>query len=246
MDTNERDATTFPDVLLHLFGAPFRLQTYKNLLYLLLAFPLGLVYFIFLAVGLATGFGLAIVWIGLPLLALVFAGSWALAAFERQAAIHLLGADVAPMLPPPSTEARPSRTIWQQAGDFLRNPVTWKGMGFLLLKLPLGIVSFVAIVGLLTTSSALLLAPIFWAFGDLEIDGQVFQADGLIFQTGGPGGPWLCALIGVGLLFLSFNLLNALALVWRGAAILLLGSERFAAAPPPSTMPPMPDAVAMA
>lgn len=233
MESNARDITTFPDVLLYIFGAPFRLRTYTNLLYLLLAFPLGLLYFVFLTVGLTTSVGLVIVWIGLPLLALVFAGSWALAAFERQAAIHLLGADVAPMLPPPSPR---SRTLWQQAGDFLRNPVTWKGMGFLMLKFPLGVVSFVALVGLLTTSAALLLAPIFWAFGDFEIDGLVFQLDGIV-------GPWICALAGIGLLFLSLNLLNALALVWRGAATLLLGSERFAAAPRP---PAIPDAVAMA
>ena len=37
----------------------------------MLAFPLGVAYFVFLAVGLAAGFGLTIVWIGLPLLALV-------------------------------------------------------------------------------------------------------------------------------------------------------------------------------
>src|SRR5581483_3357929 len=130
-------------------GAPFRLRTYTNLLYLLLAFPLGLAYFIFLAVGLTAGFGLTIVWIGLPILALVFAGSWAFAAFERQAAILLLGADVPPMtpetLPPPSLD---TRTAWQRAGDFFANPVTWKGMGFLLLKLPLGLVSFAAVVAL--------------------------------------------------------------------------------------------------
>src|SRR6476659_10025237 len=86
-------------------GAPFRLRTYTNLLYLLLAFPLGLAYFVFLAVGLTTG-------IGLPILALTFAGSWAFAAFERQAAILLLGADVPPMLPPPSPA---QRTAWQRA-----------------------------------------------------------------------------------------------------------------------------------
>src|SRR3954454_23027959 len=113
-------ATTDPlalaaDGLRRFCGAPFRLRTYTNLLYLLLAFPLGLAYFVFLSVGLTTGFGLTIVWIGLPILALVVAGSWAFAAFERQAAILLLGAEVPPMTAPPSPEAR---TAWQHAGDF--------------------------------------------------------------------------------------------------------------------------------
>lgn len=233
MDTNERGAITVPDVLMQLFGAPFRLRTYTNLLYLLLAFPLGVAYFVFLVAGLAAGFGLTIVWIGIPLLALVFAGSWAFAAFERQMAIHLLGAEVRPMipliLPAPDGEAR---SAWQRAGEFFGNPSTWKGMGFLFLKFPLGLVSFVAVVTMLATSAALLLAPVAWMWGGLEID-----VDGLGFQVDSIGGVWFCALLGVGLLFLSLNLLNALALVWRGTATVLLGSDRFtAAAPPPAVL----------
>ena len=236
MDTNERDAITVPDVLMQLFGAPFRLRTYTNLLYLMLAFPLGVAYFVFLVAGLAAGFGLTLVWIGIPLLALVFAGSWAFAAFERQMAIHLLGTEVPPMIPlivpAPNGEAR---TALQRAGDFFGNPGTWKGMGFLLLKFPLGLVSFVAVVTMLATSAAFLLAPVAWMWGGLDID-----VEGLAFQVDSIGGVWVCALLGIGLLFLSLNLLNALALVWRGTATVLLGSDRFAAAAPPT----IPDAVA--
>jgi hypothetical protein len=222
-------ATTDPlaiaaDGLRRFCGAPFRLRTYTNLLYLLLAFPLGLAYFIFLAVGLTVGFGLTIVWVGLPILALVFAGSWAFAAFERQAAMLLLGADVPPMLPPPSPV---QRTAFQRAGDFFSNPVTWKGMGFLLLKFPLGLVSFGAIVTLLPLSGALLLAPFLWGMGVLDIDGVVFQVDSI-------GGAWVCAVVGLVVLFLSLNLLNVLAWLWRGTATALLGSDRFEAAPPPA------------
>jgi hypothetical protein len=241
MDTNERGAITVPDVLTQLFGAPFRLRTYTNLLYLMLAFPLGLAYFVFLAVGLAAGFGLTLVWIGIPLLALVFAGSWAFATFERQMAIHLLGAEVPPMIPlivpAPNGEAR---TALQRAGDFFGNPSTWKGMGFLLIKFPLGIVSFGAVVTLLATSSAFLLAPVAWSWGVLDID-----VEGLGFRVDSLGGAWGCALLGLGMLFLSLNLLNALALIWRGTASLLLGSDRLAAAaPPPALSDAVPGAIA--
>src|SRR3954451_24411457 len=111
------DANGETNPVLRFFLARFRLRTYTNLLYLLLAFPLGLAYFIFLIVGLSLGFGLTLIWIGLPLLALVFAGSWAFTAFERQAAILLLGAEIPPMapmapIPPPPSE--PARTIWQR------------------------------------------------------------------------------------------------------------------------------------
>jgi Putative sensor len=225
MDTNERD-TNFADAAIRFFTAPFRLRTYTNLLYLALAFPLGLAYFIFLTVGLSLGLGLTLICIGVPILALVFAGSWGLAAMERQLAIHALGADVPPMTPLPTSEAQ---TFWQRAGAFFSNPVTWKGMAFLLVKLPLGVVSFVATVTLLTTSAALILAPAFWQWGDFYFDG----IDGLAWTVDSWAGSWVCAAFGLLLMFISLNLLNGLALVWRWTAIALLGSERFAAAAPP-------------
>jgi hypothetical protein len=241
MNTNTSDAIRGRDTnpLGRFFLAPFRLRTYTNLLYLLLAFPLGLAYFIFLIVGLSLGFGLTLIWIGIPLLALVFAGSWAFAAFERQAAILLLGAEVPPMAPP--TPGAAARTVWQRTGDFFGNPVTWKGMGFLLIKLPLGIVSFVAIVGLLSVSAAFLLAP---AAALLE-DSGVLDVDGLVIQVSSVAGVWTCALLGILLTFLSLNLLNALALVWRATATLLLGSDQFTA---PAAVPPaaLPDGIAAA
>jgi putative sensor protein len=234
MDAMERNEMTVPDALVHFATAPFRLRTYTNLIYLLLAFPLGLLYFLFLVVGLSVGLGLTIVWIGIPVLAVVFAGSWALAAFERQLAIHALGAEVPPMTPPPAGE---SRTLWQQVTAFFLNPVTWKGMAFLLLKFPLGVASFVSVVTLIATSSALVLAPIAWEWGAFDVDLVFWQVDSL-------GGAWLCSLIGLGLLLLSLNLLNLLALVWRWSAIFLLGSERYAAAPP--APPVVPAAMALA
>src|SRR5436305_4202051 len=87
--------------------APLTLRSYANLAYLLLAFPLGLAYFLFLVVGLSVGFGLAIVWVGVPILFLVLLGSWGLAALERQLALGLLGAEVPPMAPPSAQTPQP-------------------------------------------------------------------------------------------------------------------------------------------
>ncbi len=239
MDAKPRDFMTPADAVVYFFKAPFRLRTYSNLLYLLLAFPMGLLYFIFLAVGLTTGFGLVIVWIGIPLLALVFAGSWGLAALERQLAIHVLGAEVPPMLPPPGSE--PASSLWKQIGAFLSNPVTWKGMAFLLLKFPLGIVSFIAIVTLLATTAGFLLAPVAWYFGDFSWDLE-YGAEPILWMVDSPAAAAVVWAIGVLALFVSLNLLNGLALVWRWTAAFLLGSERFVPAAPAAPMPPMPPA----
>jgi hypothetical protein len=222
------DPTRPTSVLAYFFRAPFRLRTYTNLLFLALAFPLGLVYFIFLTVGLTLGYGLTVVWVGIPILGLVFAGSWWLSAMERQLAIRLLGAEVPPMAPPPSAEAV---GFWQRVQAFLSNPVTWKGMGYLLLKFPLGLASFVAFVTLLSVSASLVLVPVLWPFADMS-----FDLDLVIWQPATFGDALLCGLLGVILTLLSLNLLNGLAFVWRQAATRLLGSPRFAApaSPPPA------------
>ena len=104
----EANTLSFSGALARFFMAPFRLQTYANLLYLALAFPLGLAYFIFLTVGLPLGYALTVIWVGIPILGLVFAGSWWMSALERRLAIGLLGAEVPPMAPPPDAGVPPS------------------------------------------------------------------------------------------------------------------------------------------
>ena len=76
MDESEKHL----NLVMRFFTAPVEVRTYTNLFYLALAFPLGLFYFIFLLTGLALGFGLTIIWIGLPILAVVLAASWGMAA----------------------------------------------------------------------------------------------------------------------------------------------------------------------
>ncbi len=199
--------------------APIELRSYGNLLFLALAFPTGLAYFIFLSVGLSVGLGLSIVWIGLPILGLVLASSFGLSALERQLAIRLLGAEVPPMLPAPAP-AEPG--VWRRIRAFLANPVTWKGMGYLAIKFPLGLASFVLLVVSLAVAGALLATPFTYPwvpiyFLDRPVD-NVWLA-------------LLLAVAGAALALVSFNLLNLLAAGWRELARVLLGSRRFAAAP---------------
>jgi len=212
--------------------APFRLRTYANFFYLALAFPLGLCYFVFLTVGLTTGLGLTIVWIGLPILAVTFLGSFGLAALERQMAIHLLGASVPPMTRP-ERSAEP-RKLGRVAADFFGNPVTWKSIAFLLLKFPFGIVSFVALVTMSSVCAAFLLAPLLFYYGDINLD-----IDGIIWPVETIGQAWLLVPFGIGLAFVGLNLVNLMAWGWKGIATQLLGSDRFRPESAPPAAEPM-------
>src|ERR1051326_3981538 len=79
----ERSEMTYWQPLTSLSRVARQGQTYRNILYLLLTFPLGLTYFIVLVTGLSTGVGLAIIGVGLLLLFLTFGFAWAMAAVER-------------------------------------------------------------------------------------------------------------------------------------------------------------------
>jgi hypothetical protein len=193
------------------FGVVTKGRSYLNVLYLLLAFPLGIAYFIFLSVGWSLGLGLLILWIGLLVLAVVLGGSWLFSAFERQQAIHLLGAEVQPMWPEPS---KPMQSIWARFTAFLGNRVTWTGMVFLLLKFPLGVASFIVAITSLSLSISCLLAPFFYRWDQPEIGFWVVDTLPEAF---------LCSLIGALSLIVSLHLLNGLAWVWKELSRVLLG-----------------------
>lgn len=191
------------------FGVLADGRSYLNVLYLLLAFPLGIAYFVFLITGLSLGLGLLIIWIGVLVLALVFLGSWGLAAFERQQAIWLLRAEIGP-----TWTAVTGRGFWPNTRAFLEHKVTWTGPIFLFLKFPLGVASFVFTVVSLTLSLTLLLAPLYYRVSPPDLYWWV--ADTLPEAL-------LCSLVGFLLFVASLHLLNALAWVWRELAVLLLG-----------------------
>jgi hypothetical protein len=139
-------------------------QTYLNLIYLFLSFPLGLTYFIILITGLSLGFGLLIIWVGLLILTAVLAISWACVHFERLLAIHLLKVN----LPQPETVSIPSETIFHRVRRYLGNPLTWKGLAYLFLKFPLGTATFVIAVTLLSLSLSFVFAPFIYPFWHLD------------------------------------------------------------------------------
>lgn len=128
-------------------------KMYLTLLYLFLAFPLGLAYFILLVVGFSLGFSLLIIWVGVIILALLFPTIWLLISFERLQTTHLLGMPI-PITVPSTSE---TTSLWQKLKSFLTDPATWKGVLFILLKFPIGIISFVFLV----TGFAVLFSMIF-------------------------------------------------------------------------------------
>jgi hypothetical protein len=138
-------------------GVVVSTQTYLNIAYLLLAFPLGVAYFVFLVTGFSLGVGLSIIWIGLPILLGVLLLSRTFANLERRLTSKLLNIDIAS---PPSDGVQ--KTYWQRAKAVVVDPGTWAEVFHLFSKFVLGIISFVVVVTLLATSLGLMATPFFW------------------------------------------------------------------------------------
>lgn len=212
---------TFNDALSNFFGVAVRGQTYLNALYLLMAFPLGLFYFIFLVTGLSIGLGLVIVWVGLLLLLIVFGVWYALLAFERMMAISMLHEEIPPM----TRENYSGMTIWQKLKSSLANPVTWKGLLYLLAKFPLGTLSFIVLVTLISVSASLVGAPLYYQFVNPQIDldlgripwNQAWAIDTLPKAL-------LASLAGIFVTLVSMHIFNGLAWVSGKFARIMLGN----------------------
>jgi hypothetical protein len=146
----------------HTLTRPFRdRQTYRNLLYLALALPLGLVEFLFLVAGLALTLVLLVTLLGVVVLERTVNGAFALARLEQRITAGLLRTDV-PVVTPHSAPAGAS--IARRLGVCLRCGTTWRRLGYLAAKLPLATITF-ALAGAALALSATLLAAPFYAHG---------------------------------------------------------------------------------
>jgi hypothetical protein len=156
----------------------------------LLGLPLGIVYFTWLVTGLATGLGLAVTIVGIPILTLVLATVRPLQEGERAMANALLGTDI-----PAAGLAPQGEGLWGRFKAYWTDSRTWRGVGYLLARFPVGTFTFsVAVVAYSTALwliAAPLLAPLntmdfgFWE-PDTVLDGlALFPAGVLLLVAAG-------------------------------------------------------------
>ena len=200
------------DLLDLIFGPAASGQTYLNLLYLLLAFPLGIGYFILLVAGLSTGVSLLIVFIGLPILIGVFELCRGIGAFERLLARGMLHLEIAP---PPALSSSPG--ILPRLKALMADTVTWKSLVYLGLKFPFGIAAFCVLVTSFALSVTLTLTPLLYRIVPIDIAfWRIENKDEAV----------ICCMIGVILLLLSFHVVNGLAYLWGRFAEMMLGPDQ--------------------
>jgi signal transduction histidine kinase len=143
---------------------PFRLRTWRETVHNVLAFPLGMLWFVVFLPLLVLGVGLIpLALTGLVVLFIAFVLAQAAAAGERALADALL--DVHTEAP---ARRRPDGSgPWAHFWARLVDPVTWKELIYLFLSFPMGIASFVAAVAVWFTAFAGITFPLWaWAVTD--------------------------------------------------------------------------------
>ena len=194
-----------------LFAVAWRLQTYRNLCYLLASFPLGLIYFTFLSTALSVGLGTLIIGIGVPILLVTMVAWWGCAIFERELTIWWLGVDIRPLVPPPVA----GLSFWKRLQAYLSNQATWTTLVYLVVKFPLGLLSFTLAVGGLALTGRLLASPLPYVI-DSYLAGTPWV--GVPFET------YLLTALGLATGLGTLYLVNGLAWLSGHFARLMLGS----------------------
>ncbi len=217
------------------FGVAGQSRTWLGLVYQLLAFPLGLFYFVMLVVGLSVGLSLVLIaFIGIPILAVTVAFWWVAASFERAMSDAMLGTSLGPSPRPWQNE----QGTWRRIRAHFSSLSTWKDLFYLFLKFPLGLITFVAVTVALSIPLALLATPFSYRFAQTQIGGTVHHGIYLGFWTIDTfGEAMLVAALGLLVAFVSLHALNLMAVVWRVTNEALLGHGPSSASPQPQPRP---------
>jgi hypothetical protein len=197
-------------------GPVFSGRTYRNLFYLVLAFPLTMLYWSLFGFGLLLGTLLSIVLVGVAILALMIFVVRALATLERWLANSLLTV---------SLEAPDDASQSDGAGEGFKRYIdaasTWRSFGFLSLKGFLGIIGVVLAYGLLkglALLSATVRRPLEVSFGEVNGDPVIWTIE-TVPETA------LAMGTGVILVLLVMHLANGFGYVAERMALALLGDS---------------------
>jgi hypothetical protein len=176
-------------------------RTYRNLLYLAISMPLGIMYFVSMITGLSIAVGTAIILVGFVVLAITIVVARLFGRLETEITKSLLGATFEPH-PPVSTK-------WQAQ---LTNRSNWTTVIYLLLRFPIGVAGFVTFV-LFAVSIPVMAAPLLYTVVPFTVGTSLIDNSQEAL---------LVSLFGCVLFLLCAHAVNGLATVSRRLAMALL------------------------
>ncbi len=185
-------------------------QAARDFLYVTAAFPLGLFWLIVFSVAISVGAGLAVIAVGLPMLAVTMVAWRGVANLERERAALVLGVPIAG-----AERTIDGRRLRDRARQRLADPATWRDLGYLTLLCTAGIVMAVLVV---TVWAAALAGLAFPLVRTVMADDSFAVEQGQLLTIGLPVG-------GAVLLLAAAVLTSASARGWAALARRLLAPD---------------------
>ncbi|ULR56141.1 sensor histidine kinase [Streptomyces deccanensis] len=208
--------------------APFEARSWRELGYVLLGLPIGILLFTYAITMVSIGAGLLITFLGVPVLAAGLAGCRAFGALERVRARALLGVDVA--APEPLRPRGRGALAWM--GAVLRSGASWRQLVYAVVQFPWSVFSFVVAVTFWTYGWAALTYPLwFWVFPVwVGQDGvQLYGDETHSVYLDNPFEVTVTALVGLLFTMATPWIVRGLTMVDRGMVVTLLGPSRLGA-----------------
>jgi signal transduction histidine kinase len=188
--------------------------TWRSALYLAVSLAFGLGWFVVLAVGLALSVGLLIIWVGVPLLALLMVAWRFGAVLERRLVRAAFGVPIPSPYRPLPAGRNPLAKLRSMAAD----PATWKDLLYLAVLFPITLVEFVVSVAVWAGTGTLLFLPVVVA-----VSGGAEVNFGVSYWAGNPVEALPVSVVGVGFLVLAMYVTRVMAMGHAAFAALMLG-----------------------
>ena len=216
--TSRHDTSTGRTSPLRRFvGVVAQRDSYRNIAFLLIGLPLGTIWFTVLVSGVSVAVSLlVVVLLGIPMLLGLWYVTRSFANVERRVTNALMGTRL-----PRSPMNSPRGNVWVRLRSMAHDGNRWRELGYLMLRFPLGVVTFTAAATAIATPFLMAYARSWLAtdeqpFGDWALSSRM--------EDVASGSPWSWLLVPFGLVMLvvSFHVMNVLAGVCRRIATALL------------------------
>lgn len=204
------------------FGVITKPRSYKSIGYLLLGLPLGTAWFSVLISGLSVGISmLTVALLGIPILLALWYAVRLFANVERTAANVLLDQHLG--LAPIASSERGN--LWVRLRSMTGDRDRRREFAYLMLRFPVGIATFTAATTALATPFLVGYAPFVARYGGDQPFGDWAMSSRMEHIANSPWS-WFLIPLGLGLLFVSFHAMNALAKVCGRWTATSLGPDR--------------------